>query len=109
MDNMNMNDIKYFIKTLREGQYIYEGNDIIGCKSPSRAELKAADVIEQLVKERDGWRMAYDGAKRAHHEWFAEAQKLMKDRDALKKKVEARCHICKHYNPSDWEWRGVQE
>lgn len=85
----------------------------------------AADAIEQLVKERDGWMISYDGAQRAYHEWFAEAQKLMQERDAAVEDLKslAFCCKCKHNETTEgvndiclycreddkWEWRGVQE
>lgn len=42
-------DIKWFVKGLREGQYIMEGNNVVGVRNPSEAELKAADIIEELL------------------------------------------------------------
>lgn len=47
---MTHEDIKWFVKGLREGQYITdENNNVVGTRHPSEAELKAADIIEELM------------------------------------------------------------
>lgn len=46
---MTNEEIKWFVKSLREGQYVMEGNNVVGVRHPSEAELKAADVIEELL------------------------------------------------------------
>ena len=46
---MTHEDIKWFAKGLREGQYIKSGNDVVGVRPPTEAELKAADIIEELL------------------------------------------------------------
>lgn len=112
-----MNDYRELIECLkirsennRDGGFWNEGvSDNID------AAIKA---IEQLVKERDGWMIAYDGAQRAYHEWFAEAQKLMKERDAAIKDLKyLPFTTCKWVNTDrcknsclceKFEWRGVQ-
>ena len=70
---------------------------------------KAADAIEQLVKERDELKLDLCEANDTIEYLNDKLKDFGEERDALKKKVEERCHICKYYNPSDWEWRGVQE
>lgn len=52
---MTNEEIKWFVKSLREGQYVKSGNDIVGV---SEAELKAADIIEELIERLD--RANYD-------------------------------------------------
>lgn len=50
---MTDEDIKWFVKGLREGQYVWNFNTIVGKRPPSEAELKAADIIEELIERLD--------------------------------------------------------
>lgn len=103
-----MSNYKELIKRLRVAVDVHEAK---GCVLEISAETCAeiADAIEQLIKERDELKLDLCEANDTIEYLNDKLKDFGEERDSLKKKVEERCHICKHYNPSDWEWRGVQE
>lgn len=103
-----MNDYKELLKCLKiRSEYNRDGgfwNE--GVSDSIDAAIKA---IEQLVKERDELKLDLCEANGTIEYLNDKLKDFGEERDALKKKVEERCHICKYYNPSDWEWRGVRD
>lgn len=127
-----MNDHKELINHLRYGDYRLNPDPfILNTKMLEWAD-QAADVIEQLVKERDKLKLDLCEANDVIEYVNDKLKKVTKERDFIYDYIPRQCNTCGNYvctvdsfginsygcdkggcadwkRKENWEWRGVQE